>query len=110
LLRLPKRKEKDLKGKGKETAVPLPEDDESTASRMHERGVHADSTENAQEAKAPLPTELEAECAKARAVLNANIGACYVKLVRETLIVQVFHRVHVYLIPGGDKECGGCLY
>lgn len=31
-------------------------------------------------------TEREALCAKARAVLNANIGACYVKL--------VFIRVH----------------
>lgn len=27
-----------------------------------------------------IPSELEAECAKARAVLNANIGACLVKL------------------------------
>ncbi|KAG1866252.1 hypothetical protein C8R48DRAFT_772353 [Suillus tomentosus] len=29
---------------------------------------------------ASIPSELEAECAKARAVLNANIGACLVKL------------------------------
>ncbi|KAG1755086.1 TPR-like protein [Suillus paluster] len=29
---------------------------------------------------ANTPSELEAECAKARAVLNANIGACLVKL------------------------------
>lgn len=29
---------------------------------------------------ANIPSELEAECAKARAVLNANIGACLVKL------------------------------
>ena len=28
------------------------------------------------------PTELDVECAKARAILNANIGACYAKLVR----------------------------
>ncbi|KAG2368233.1 TPR-like protein [Suillus spraguei] len=29
---------------------------------------------------ANIPSELEAECARARAVLNANIGACLVKL------------------------------
>ncbi|KAG2149804.1 TPR-like protein [Suillus cothurnatus] len=29
---------------------------------------------------ASIPSELEAECAKSRAVLNANIGACLVKL------------------------------
>lgn len=29
---------------------------------------------------ANIPSELEAQCAKARAVLNANIGACLVKL------------------------------
>lgn len=28
-----------------------------------------------------LPPELEMECAKARSVLNANIAACFVKLV-----------------------------
>jgi len=30
--------------------------------------------------KAEPPTELEVQCAKARATLNANIGACYIKL------------------------------
>lgn len=30
----------------------------------------------------PEPIPLQAECAKARAVLNANIAACYLKLVR----------------------------
>lgn len=33
-----------------------------------------------------IPSELEAECAKARAVLNANIGACLVKLVRKSIL------------------------
>jgi hypothetical protein len=38
---------------------------------------------NPDEAEPPesVPTELDTACAKARAVLNANIGACYVRLV-----------------------------
>lgn len=32
------------------------------------------------------PTKLQTECCKARAVLNANIGACLVKLVCESVI------------------------
>ena len=38
--------------------------------------------EKEDEPEDPVPEEMQAECAKARAVLNANIGACYVKLVR----------------------------
>jgi hypothetical protein len=34
--------------------------------------------------------EGHAECAKARAVMNANIGACHVKLVSHSLLVPEF--------------------
>lgn len=34
--------------------------------------------------------EVHAECAKARAVMNANIGACHVKLVSHSLLVPEF--------------------
>jgi len=44
--------------------------------------------------KANIPSELEAECAKARAVLNANIGACLVKLVCESMF---------------NVQCSNCL-
>ncbi|KAJ7357080.1 TPR-like protein [Mycena albidolilacea] len=39
-----------------------------------------DPTENSPKEEVPM-TDEEIECAKARAVLNANIGACFVKLV-----------------------------
>lgn len=44
------------------------------------------STQKEDSEQADAPTELEGECAKVRAVLNANIGACLVKLVCEYML------------------------
>lgn len=83
--RLPKRKEslrqnelRNDKGKGKGR-----EDDTSTEEARdaaEETGTSQDGPVEAEAAKVPL-TGLEAECSKARSIINANIGACYVKLV-----------------------------
>ncbi|KAI0931945.1 hypothetical protein AcV5_004688 [Taiwanofungus camphoratus] len=82
--RLPKRKEslrqnelRNDKGKGKGR-----EDDTSTEEARdaaEETGTSQDGPVEAEAAKVPL-TGLEAECSKARSIINANIGACYVKL------------------------------
>ncbi|KAH8102476.1 TPR-like protein [Cristinia sonorae] len=61
------REPEDTKGKGRDTGEEVDEVDQSS------------SPEPPAEPE-PEPTELERECAKARAVLNSNIGACFVKL------------------------------
>ena len=51
--------------------------------------TEADASETKDRGKSPEPaplTGVEAECAKARAVLNANIGACQVKLVEYLML------------------------
>ncbi|VDB99846.1 unnamed protein product [Peniophora sp. CBMAI 1063] len=64
---LPRRLEQRAQDKGKERAVIAPETDPSD--------------EDAEESSPVAPlSPLEQDCAKARAVLNANIGACHVKL------------------------------
>lgn len=75
--RIPKRKTTTAaisdKGKGKETLDDLDKEEISGPSR---------ASEVAEEESTPPPVSgLDAECAKARATMNANIGACYVKLV-----------------------------
>ena len=40
------------------------------------------------------PSELEVECAKARAVLNANIAACHMKLVSVYCYTIQLHNLH----------------
>ena len=56
----------------------------------------SEKKEDGEKAKVePLPlTGLQLECAKARAVLNANIGACHVKLVRLIPHLQNFPSAH----------------
>lgn len=69
--------------KGKERIVPDLEDNLDI-------GPSLDASESKPDTSAELIPEIqdipltgpEAECAKARAILNGNIGACYVKLVR----------------------------
>ncbi|KAG1757375.1 TPR-like protein [Suillus lakei] len=70
--RLPKRK----------TQTPSP--DSSQDDTSDHGGTRSSSSEVQTREEGPesanIPSELEAKCAKARAVLNANIGACLVKL------------------------------
>ncbi len=62
------------KGKGKEPGVPGLSDEEEGNST---------AAEAAEDSKPPrVLSEAEKEYAKVRSILNANIGACYVKLVR----------------------------
>ncbi|GJJ09631.1 hypothetical protein Clacol_003855 [Clathrus columnatus] len=58
------------------------------------------------EALETQPSELEQECAKARAILNGNIGACYVKLVRGVNFYQNIPLLLAYLITNmqGDHK------
>ncbi|KAJ7293298.1 hypothetical protein C8J57DRAFT_1041987 [Mycena rebaudengoi] len=61
---------------------PTPEDDDAPPiedTESENQTTKADETD-AKEEQNPMTPEEETECAKARAVLNANIGACYVKL------------------------------
>jgi hypothetical protein len=67
---------------------PNPNDSENTRLTDEDRGQESESaaeipssSESTPE-EIPEPTELEKQCAKARAVMNANVGACYVMLVR----------------------------
>jgi hypothetical protein len=48
-----------------------------------------------------VKTELEGQCAKARAILNANIGACYIKLVRLSLIFSLTFFVYPLFYVSG---------
>lgn len=59
-----------------------------------DEGARSSSSEVPAQEEVNTPTELEAECCKARAVLNANIGACLVKLVCESML---------------DAQCSGYL-
>lgn len=72
LNRLPRRKKQS------------PSPDSSPDDTTSDGGVRSGSSNVPAQEEGPEPTntpsELEAECAKARAVLNANIGACLVKL------------------------------
>ncbi|THH21475.1 hypothetical protein EW146_g79 [Bondarzewia mesenterica] len=76
--RLPKRKDaakENAKGKGRE--VPDDDDERDSASS---RETPAAQPDEGDQPETISTTPLEAECAKARSILNANIGACHVKL------------------------------
>jgi hypothetical protein len=77
LARLPPRK---VRQKGKERAKkeeldPSSDDDATDTPKSPE------TTENEDTAEVEADDEGQVECAKARAIMNANIGACHVKLV-----------------------------
>ncbi|OBZ79933.1 Tetratricopeptide repeat protein 1 [Grifola frondosa] len=78
--RLPKRKESPPpssakeNGKGRNDTSSDTEDAEDTHKSTNPEGVSS-----VEEDTIP-PTELEVQCAKARSIMSANIGACYVKL------------------------------
>ncbi|OSX67409.1 hypothetical protein POSPLADRAFT_1130294, partial [Postia placenta MAD-698-R-SB12] len=69
--RLPKRKAASSGG---------PPDSDEDAEGVSEGPAPAQGDVAPEAAAEQPPSELELECAKARAVMNANIGACYVKL------------------------------
>ena len=77
LSKLPARKG-IAKGRGKEKAT----DDDDDANSAGKSKPDPDQNDEVQPISA-----IEAECAKARAVLNANIGACHVKLVSDSKFV-----------------------
>lgn len=67
----------------------VPRRPSETPSRNNKgKGRETDTTEENKEVSKTSLSELEQECAKARAVLNGNIGACYVKLVRTIIFVS----------------------
>lgn len=108
------RKKWDIKGKGTEDG----DEDEEKAKESVESAVSSSSVQaepgeasgaaEEKEEKAEEKEEavklspLEMECAKARSVLNANIGACHIKLVRPVhssyLLRQIFCPCHDMLI------------
>ncbi|KAJ3555545.1 hypothetical protein NM688_g2517 [Phlebia brevispora] len=75
---LPKRRTKEAsladKGKQKENL------DDLDAEETVDLAEGASTSQDTNVLTEPEPTPLETECVKARAVLNANIGACHVKL------------------------------
>ncbi|PIL31618.1 hypothetical protein GSI_06320 [Ganoderma sinense ZZ0214-1] len=56
-------------------------DDDSAVSQSENGSNSKVPAQEAMQGQQPPPSELDINCAKARAVLNANISACYVKLV-----------------------------
>lgn len=72
LARLPKRPAKKV------VNISSPEDELDSDSQGKTRSTEADTQD---EDIATIPSPLQQQCSKARAVLNANIAACYVKLV-----------------------------
>jgi hypothetical protein len=75
--RLPKKWDMDYERKKEGSDMPNEEDDDERA----DGGNHNTNTGKAKCSEESEPTDLDIACAKARAVLNSNIGACYVKLV-----------------------------
>lgn len=110
------RKKWDIKGKGREDGdEDLEKAKESVDAAIPSSSVQAEPGEasgaaeekedKAEENEKEEPVKLsplEMECAKARSVLNANIGACHIKLVRPVhssyLLRQIFCPCHDMLI------------
>ena len=94
--RLPKRKAIEPpanKGKQRETLDDVEKEDNSDDAKPE---PEAESLTE--------PTALDIQCAKARATLNANIGACYVKLVG----ASTHHRRKLLTCSLGRTQRSGC--
>ncbi|TFK57382.1 TPR-like protein [Heliocybe sulcata] len=80
--RLPRRREKEPNSKkGKERDFKREFETDEDAQEVPPSDSEGDEDKAPEEEEVlPEPTALEKECAKARAVLSANIGACYMKL------------------------------
>lgn len=77
---LPKRKERKPSGNVEDVGGFVDREEEKEEESAVDKGV-ATISEPPSPVQPSTPTEKDVFCAKARAVLNANIGACYVKLV-----------------------------
>lgn len=75
---LPKRKERESSGNVDDVGGFVDREEEKEEESAVGKGATISETPSPVQ---PSPTETDVLCAKARAVLNANIGACYVKLV-----------------------------
>ncbi|KAK0465375.1 TPR-like protein [Desarmillaria tabescens] len=73
---LPKRKKKNVSESPEDLLSSTESDRDEETNDKVELAVTPDNTE----AEADTDTETDRECARARAVLNANIGACFVKM------------------------------
>lgn len=77
LAQLPSRKETGKEKEKAEGLVQSSDEEEDTTVRSQEPEAH----ETTFQEDVLHISEVQAECAKARAILNANIAACHVKLV-----------------------------
>jgi hypothetical protein len=83
----------DLGSKGKARAEsPGADSDSGGEGGVGEGEGHANAREDVAELPSKEMSALEKECAKVRSVLNANIGACHVKLVRPPLVYATYGR------------------
>ncbi len=79
--------------------------DTAEAEAEAKNGLEGDANGDEKEDVVPF-SELEQECAKARSILNANIGACHVKLVRKDATHA--RLCCVYICAGrAQRGCGG---
>ncbi|KZT75186.1 TPR-like protein [Daedalea quercina L-15889] len=82
--RLPKRRLLETeKGKGKEREADDTDDEEDEGAGREDGGAMGSKEKGKEKAEESVQTpslEAELECARARAIMNANAGACYVKL------------------------------
>ncbi|TFK89631.1 TPR-like protein [Polyporus arcularius HHB13444] len=74
---LPARPHLQTRAQGRDTDLT---EEDSEGLRLNDEPVEESSIRPESPAAQAPPTEVEIECAKARAVLHANIGACYLKL------------------------------
>jgi len=81
--RLPKRKTSR-----KKSQEPVRDDDNDNDLVTDNSQASSDAESNAHDHEPEPPTQLDIECAKSRAILNANIAACYVKLGDHKLVVE----------------------
>lgn len=78
-------------------------DDDNDTSRLENESNSKAPAQEAAQSQPQLPSDLEIDCAKARAVLNANISACYAKLVSfwSNLLSMYFL---IAFVPQGDHK------
>jgi hypothetical protein len=98
----PRREHKTEKGKERAKEVGDPSSDEEEDANAEQESSESEAQENEVTGEEMPIAKILAECAKARAVMNANIGACHVKLVSFCWILVV-----VYIttwLQGDHKE------
>ena len=81
--RLPKRRV--VEPKATQSDPEQEADETQDVNGTDEKGKQKDEDKDVDEPEPVVLTGLQLECAQARAILNANIGACHVKLVSRVL-------------------------